>query len=110
MLLPQKLSVFWAAGPFTPRKERVVTRHELWYRYVPESGKWHDGTCTRKIEVFSAATCPGRIGDYSTNPPTDPDVKIALIRFLGTARFHTARWPDIADNPRHLSPSALQHN
>ena len=56
MLLPQKLYVFWAAGPFTPRKERVVTQHELWYRYVPESGNWHDGTCTRKIEAFSAAT------------------------------------------------------
>ena len=56
MLLPQKLEVFWAAGPFTPRKERVVTHHELWYRYVPESGNWHDGTFTRKIEAFSAAT------------------------------------------------------
>src|SRR6266571_2367138 len=33
-----------------------------------------------------------------------------LIRFLDTARFHTVRLPDIADNPRHLSPSALQHN
>src|SRR5439155_24478870 len=52
---------------------------------------------------------PGRIGDYSTNPPTEPYVKISLIRFLGTARFHTVRLPDIADNPRHLSPSALQH-
>ena len=56
------------------------------------------------------SACPGRIGDYSTNPPTEPYVKISLIRFLGTARFHTARLPDIADNPRHLSPSALQHN
>src|SRR6266581_8808890 len=54
--------------------------------------------------------CPGRISDYSTNPPTEPYVKISLIRFLGTARFHTARLPDIAGNPRHLSPSALQHN
>src|SRR2546425_11873174 len=52
---------------------------------------------------------PGRIGDYSTNPPTEPYVKISLIRFLGTARFHTARLPNIADNPRHPSPSALQH-
>ncbi len=25
-----------AARPFTPRNERVVTRHELWYRYIPE--------------------------------------------------------------------------
>src|SRR6516164_5509765 len=53
--------------------------------------------------------CPGRIGDYSTAPPTEPYVKISLIRFLGTARFHTARLPDVADNPRHPSPSALQH-
>src|SRR6266567_6270363 len=55
-----------------------------------------------------AVGCPGRIGDYSTNPPTEPYVKISLIRFLGTARFHTARLPAIADNPRPLSPSALQ--
>ena len=34
----------------------MVTHHELWYRYVPESGHWYDGTCTRKIEAFSAAT------------------------------------------------------
>jgi len=61
----------------------------------------------RRLE---GVACPGRIGDYSTNPPTEPYVKISLIRFLGTARFHTARLPDIADNPRHLSPSALQHN
>src|SRR5438874_11123290 len=60
--------------------------------------------------TLEAVSCPGRIGDYSTNPPTEPYVKISLIRFLGTARFHTARLPDIADNPRHLSPSALQHN
>ena len=39
--------VFWAAGPFTPRHERVVTHHGLWYRYVSESGNWHDGTFTR---------------------------------------------------------------
>ena len=55
------------------------------------------------------SACPGRIGDYSTNPPTEPYVKISLIRFLGTARFPTVRLPDIADNPRHLSPSARQH-
>ena len=59
---------------------------------------------------LSVVACPGRIGDYSTNPPTEPYVKISLLRFLGTARFHTARLPDIAGNPRHLSPSALQHN
>ena len=69
---------------------------------LPEAG----ATQERRLE---AVRCPGRIGDYSTNPPTEPYVKISLIRFLGTARFHTARLPDIADNPRHLSPSALQH-
>src|SRR6266487_3657509 len=55
------------------------------------------------------ALCPGRISDYSTNPPTEPYVKISLIRFLGTARFHTARLSALADHPRHPSPSALQH-
>jgi len=69
----------------------------------PEAGATQERT-------LEAVRCPGRIGDYSTNPPTEPYVKISLIRFLGTARFHTARLPDIADNPRHLSPSALQHN
>jgi len=34
---------------------------------------------------------PGRISDCSTNPPTEPDVKVSLIRFLGTACFHTVR-------------------
>lgn len=28
----------WAAGPFTPRIDHAVTQHELWYRYMPESG------------------------------------------------------------------------
>ena len=64
----------------------------------------------RNERRLEAVRCPGRIGDCSTNPPTEPYVKISLIRFLGTARFHTARLPDVADNPRHLSPSALQHN
>ena len=30
-----------AAGPFTPRNAHLVTQHEPWYRYVPESGNWH---------------------------------------------------------------------
>ena len=45
-----------AAKPITPRNEHVVTQHELWYRYVPESGNWHDGTFTRWIVALSAAT------------------------------------------------------
>ncbi len=44
-----------AAGPFTPRRTHAVTHHELWYRYVPESGNWHGGTLTRWIAALSAA-------------------------------------------------------
>ena len=29
---------------------------ELWYRYVPESGNWHDGTFTHWTMALSAAT------------------------------------------------------
>src|SRR2546428_13087580 len=43
---------------------------------------------------MSPKCCPGRVGGYPTNPPTEPYVKISLIRFLGTARFHTAKLPD----------------
>jgi hypothetical protein len=45
-----------AAGPFTPRNERVVTRHELWHRYIPEPGNWYGGTCTHWSVALSAAT------------------------------------------------------
>ena len=33
-----------AAMPFTPRNGRAVTLHELWYRYIPETGQlvWRD--------------------------------------------------------------------
>jgi len=44
-----------AAGPFTPRRTHAVTQHELWYRYVPESGNWHGGIRTRWIAALSAA-------------------------------------------------------
>jgi hypothetical protein len=27
-----------AVETFTPRNEHAVTLHELWYRYIPESG------------------------------------------------------------------------
>ena len=57
-----------------------------------------------------AVRCPGRAGGYPTGPPTGPYVRLSLIRFLGAARFHTARWPDDSDDPRHPSPSALQHD
>jgi hypothetical protein len=48
-------SGYMAARPFTPRIDHVVTLHELWYRYMPESGNWHDGTFTRWIGALSAA-------------------------------------------------------
>jgi hypothetical protein len=33
----------------------VVTDPKHWHRYVPESGNWHGGTCTRWIAALSAA-------------------------------------------------------
>ncbi|KKL11616.1 hypothetical protein LCGC14_2543990, partial [marine sediment metagenome] len=42
--LPLELIVSRAAGTFTPRNEHVVTQHELWYRYTPESSNWRGGT------------------------------------------------------------------
>ena len=50
-----------AARPFTPRIEHVVAQHELWYRYMPESGNWHGGTFTRWIAALSAAPCNVRV-------------------------------------------------
>ena len=44
-----------AARPFTPRNERVVTRHELWHRYIPEPGNWYGGTFTHWNAALSAA-------------------------------------------------------
>jgi hypothetical protein len=35
---PLWLYIHRAAGPFTPRNGHAVTRHELWYRYMPETG------------------------------------------------------------------------
>ena len=43
------------ARPFTPRIARLVICPEMWYRYMPESGNWHDGTFTRWIMALSAA-------------------------------------------------------
>jgi len=45
----------WAAGPFTPRIGHAVTGHDLWHRYLPESGNWQGGTFTRWIAALSAA-------------------------------------------------------
>jgi len=45
----------WAAGPFTPRIDHAVTCHDLWHRYLPESGNWQGGTFTRWIVALSAA-------------------------------------------------------
>jgi len=44
-----------AAGPFTPRNERVVTLHELWHRFIPEPGNWYGGTFTHWNAALSAA-------------------------------------------------------
>ena len=47
--------------------------------------------CQGRRQRQKSPICPGRISGYPTNPPTEPDVKISLIRFLGVARFHTTR-------------------
>ena len=90
MLLPQKLEVFWAAGPFTPRKEHVVTHHELWYRYVPESGNWHDGTFTRKIEAFSAATSTRGFGTSNNAGSSGIQSTLLAAQFRGA----NAEWTE----------------
>ena len=48
----------WAAGPFTPRQAPDSYLPGQWHRYVPESGNWHGGTCTRWIAALSAAHVP----------------------------------------------------
>ena len=45
-----------AAGPFTPRNERAVTRHEPWHRYIPEPGNWYGRTFIHWNVALSAAT------------------------------------------------------
>jgi hypothetical protein len=67
----------------------VVTHHELGYRYVPESGNWHDGTCTRKIEAFSAATFRVEPAVAQPAPPPDPYVRNERLRFLGNQSLGT---------------------
>ena len=52
---PLKLKCLSAAGPFTPRNEHVVSKHELRHRYMSESGNRHGGTCTRWIAALQAA-------------------------------------------------------
>ena len=42
-------------SPSSLRRTHAVTHHDLWYRYVPESGNWHGGTLTRWIAALSAA-------------------------------------------------------
>jgi hypothetical protein len=42
-------------SPSSLRRTHVVTHHELWYRYVTESGNWHGGTLTRWMAALSAA-------------------------------------------------------
>jgi len=43
------------SSPSSLRRTHAVAHHELWYRYVPESGNWHGGTLTRWMAALSAA-------------------------------------------------------
>ena len=90
----------------------MVTQHELWYRYVPESGNWHDGTCTRKIEAFSAATCTPLFGAGLMEAIPDNDIDETIHRdgsewseiklLIGVAAMTAA----IAPSPPDSSPPA----
>lgn len=44
-----------AVRPYTPRRTRLVTCPEQWYRYVPDLDNWHGGTCTHWTAALSAA-------------------------------------------------------
>ncbi len=52
---------------------------------------------------------PGRISDYSANPPTEPYVRLSLIRFLGVARFHTTRLQPTPQSASHVSIRSVKH-
>jgi len=55
------LLVLYVFGiPFLLKPHKSVNgpnnfHHELWYRYVPESGNWNGGTLTHWIAALSAA-------------------------------------------------------
>src|SRR5438445_13875161 len=51
---------------------------------------------------------PGIAGGGPSGPPTDPYVRLSLIRFLGAARFHTARWPDDSRSEERRVGEALR--
>ncbi len=53
---------------------------------------------------------PGRISDYSTNPPTEPYVRLSLIRFLDVARFHTTRLQPTPQSASHVSVRVASTN
>jgi hypothetical protein len=74
---------------------------------IRRGGKPEPSTARRRLY---AVACPGRAGGCPIGPPTGPYVRLSLIRFLGAARFHTAKWSDDSDTPRHPSPPALQHD
>jgi len=81
----------WAAGPFTPRNGHAVTRHELWYRYMPESGNWHGGTLTRWIAALPAAPQVPSMRNYRTGllpqvrrRNVDSGKGVALSRFAAS--------------------------
>ena len=73
---------YMAARPFTPRIEHVVAHHELWYRYMPESGNWHDGTFTRWIAALSAAPAAFN-GCVLHEIPGASFLSISLLLFVG---------------------------
>ena len=57
------LFLYVFAIPFLLKPHKLVNvhnipYHELWYRYVPESGNWHVGTLTRWMAALSAAPLP----------------------------------------------------
>jgi hypothetical protein len=68
----QDLRVSWAAWPSTPGRTRVVTDAVHWHRYVPETGNWHGGTCTRWIAALSATPVPVSPMSHSSNGGREP--------------------------------------
>jgi hypothetical protein len=55
LLPPRQRERCRAAGPFTPRIARPVTRTGMWRRYVLDTDNWHDWTLTSWIAALSAA-------------------------------------------------------
>ena len=65
--------------------------HELWYRYMPESGNWHGGTLTRWIAALPAAPQIPSMRNYRTGllpqvrrRNVDSGKGVALSRFAAS--------------------------